>query len=289
MQTPCPYCGALTRPGAKFCPVCGQPLSGAAALPAGAQPTQLTSVSVDTLVTTKGQIFDLLTPIVIIGREAAEVQIADRLVSRQHARLEQTSTGWQIVDLNSSNGTFINGAQLVAQQPCRLQPGDQIVVGTTALTFNPIYGQARLPGLPANATQLYDPAIGLPAPIQAGVQWQQWQKPPQVEGHVVHIDATPHAENKSPWGRVALAGALAVVAPRLALVPMMLPGQVAVRNMRVEDRTSHRSVAVRIKGDLVGDINIGDVIAIWARTLPGGVLEMLKAYNYTTEQEVTPR
>lgn len=255
----------------------------------GALPTQLMPTGMATLVATTGQTFDLIAPSMTIGREAAEVQIADRLLSRQHARLEQTPSGWQIVDLDSRNGTFVNAIKLMAHQPCLLQPGDQILIGSTTLTFDPPSGQVLAPRLPNNATQIYDPSAGLPALVQSGGPWQQWPKPPQAEGRVAHIDATPHAENKSPWGRVALAGALAFVAPRLALVPMMLPGQVAVRDMRIEDRNSHRQVAVRIKGDLVGAINIGDEVAIWARSLPGGVLEMIKAYNYTTDQEVTPK
>jgi hypothetical protein len=34
------------------------------------------------------------------------------MVSRQHARLVRTATGWDVIDLGSQNGTFVNGEQV---------------------------------------------------------------------------------------------------------------------------------------------------------------------------------
>ncbi|MBU0490489.1 MAG: FHA domain-containing protein, partial [Chloroflexi bacterium] len=50
----------------------------------------------------------------------------------QHARLDWAGHAWVIRDLNSRNGTYVNGAR-VTSQPVR--PGDQIVVGQTVLVF----------------------------------------------------------------------------------------------------------------------------------------------------------
>ena len=66
----------------------------------------------------------------VLGREATcDVTIADRQVSRFHARLTPTPEGVMIEDLGSKNGTHHNGAQLSG--PVMLQDGDIVGVGLT--------------------------------------------------------------------------------------------------------------------------------------------------------------
>jgi hypothetical protein len=57
----------------------------------------------------------------------------DGRVSRQHAVIHRAPTAFILTDLNSSNGTFVNGAPIT--EPTVLHPGDQIRVGHTELTF----------------------------------------------------------------------------------------------------------------------------------------------------------
>lgn len=67
----------------------------------------------------------------VVGRDAeADLTLADPAVSRRHARLELTNDGWQIVDLGSSNHTFVNGDPIKEWQ---LQPGDLIGLGDCEL------------------------------------------------------------------------------------------------------------------------------------------------------------
>jgi hypothetical protein len=66
-----------------------------------------------------------------IGRsDDNDVAIADGRVSRRHARIEAGGDGFAIVDLQSSNGTFVDGANI---QRARLHAGASIVVGETVL------------------------------------------------------------------------------------------------------------------------------------------------------------
>jgi hypothetical protein len=66
-----------------------------------------------------------------IGRnEDNDVTIADGRVSRHHARIVLDGGGFAIEDLQSSNGTFVDGAQV---QHARLHAGASIVVGETVL------------------------------------------------------------------------------------------------------------------------------------------------------------
>ncbi|MDA0834227.1 MAG: ATP-binding protein [Planctomycetota bacterium] len=68
-----------------------------------------------------------------IGRGVRNtVRIHDTEVSRHHATLEANEGIYQIVDRNSSNGTFVNG---VAVRTRRLHDGDLIQIGRTILLF----------------------------------------------------------------------------------------------------------------------------------------------------------
>lgn len=68
------------------------------------------------------------------SREATwEVRLTDRAVSRPHARILRESAGCLLLDLNSANGTQLNGVQV--GEPAPLRHGDEISLGETRLTF----------------------------------------------------------------------------------------------------------------------------------------------------------
>jgi pSer/pThr/pTyr-binding forkhead associated (FHA) protein len=58
--------------------------------------------------------------------------ISDRLVSRAHAEISEVEGQWVLSDLNSRNGTLVNGRK-IRQHP--LRGGDVIVIGTQEFTF----------------------------------------------------------------------------------------------------------------------------------------------------------
>ncbi len=69
----------------------------------------------------------MLNRAVIIGRDAScEVIIADRQISRFHARVMPSSSGIILEDLGSKNGTFCNGKKV--DNSLVLQDGDTIQV-----------------------------------------------------------------------------------------------------------------------------------------------------------------
>lgn len=89
-----------------------------------------------------GQRWPLLRPI-IVGRDPqCEIVIADRQVSRQHARLVPSSQGIMIEDLGSKNGTHYNGQLLTT--PRLLQDGDVIQIAL-AQQFVFLSSDATLP------------------------------------------------------------------------------------------------------------------------------------------------
>ena len=71
----------------------------------------------------------------VLGR-AAESGLSldgDEFASAQHARIGSGPDGVWVEDLGSTNGTFVNGAQVEERR--LLQPGDVVRVGQTELRF----------------------------------------------------------------------------------------------------------------------------------------------------------
>jgi Protein of unknown function (DUF3662)/Inner membrane component of T3SS, cytoplasmic domain len=80
-----------------------------------------------------GQRHELAKRRVVIGRSKdCDIQVADANVSRRHAEVRQEGSAHWVVDLDSTNGTEVNGRRL---KRAKLRPGDTITVGSTKLVF----------------------------------------------------------------------------------------------------------------------------------------------------------
>lgn len=67
-----------------------------------------------------------------LGRSSgADLPLADRTLSRTHARIDVTPDGPVVTDLESRNGTLVNGARIA--DPVLLSPGDRVVLGETSI------------------------------------------------------------------------------------------------------------------------------------------------------------
>ncbi|MGB9377847.1 MAG: FHA domain-containing protein [Mycobacteriales bacterium] len=79
-------------------------------------------------------VHSLPADVVRIGRVATnDIVLNDLLVSRRHAEVRRTPAGTQIVDLNSGNGTFVNGQRV---QHAILVPGSLVTIGRHSLRFD---------------------------------------------------------------------------------------------------------------------------------------------------------
>lgn len=87
----------------------------------------------------QGVRFELDESPVRVGRDASSaVQLHDTEVSRQHAEIRRHEHAFTIVDLGSSNGTFVNGRRI---ERYALQSGDQVQVGSTLMLFTGPFGE----------------------------------------------------------------------------------------------------------------------------------------------------
>src|SRR5690606_7550307 len=80
--------------------------------------------------TLQGRRFPLGPGQTILGKaDSADIQISDSGVSRRHAKLVIDDEGIKLIDLASTNGTFVNGASI---ETTRLKPDDIIHIGAVA-------------------------------------------------------------------------------------------------------------------------------------------------------------
>jgi predicted lysophospholipase L1 biosynthesis ABC-type transport system permease subunit len=79
---------------------------------------------------------EVLTPAIVGRGTDADVVVDDPDVSRHHARLEAENGVVYVSDLDSANGTYLNGRRL--RQAIEVRPGDRIDVGTARLVVKEI-------------------------------------------------------------------------------------------------------------------------------------------------------
>jgi len=85
-----------------------------------------------------------LEPGTTIGREGCDITLPDPDVSRRHAAIQIMAGELSIEDLGSTNGTFVNGEQIMERRT--LRGGDEVRIGSTVWRLR----------APAEATRLSD-------------------------------------------------------------------------------------------------------------------------------------
>ncbi len=90
--------------------------------------------SMASIVLPSGQRISLNQGTVSVGRlPECTISVNDSNISRQHAEMRQGNGGYVVVDLNSTNGTLVNGVRISGEQ--RLADGDIISFGSTHVRF----------------------------------------------------------------------------------------------------------------------------------------------------------
>jgi DNA-binding winged helix-turn-helix (wHTH) protein len=85
----------------------------------------------------------------VIGRAPdATIQIDSPSVSRYHARILVSDAGAALEDLDSKNGTYVNGTRVVAAVP--LADGCEIKIGRIVLTFRIVTATSPTATVPAD-------------------------------------------------------------------------------------------------------------------------------------------
>ncbi len=112
----------------------------------------------------QGARFELTESVLGLGRDSSNaIQLHDTEVSRQHAEIRRDENTYVICDLNSSNGTYVNGRRV---RQHRLSSGDQVQVGSTLMLYTGPSGDV-------------DEDLAEKVDIASG-------QPPGDESHIIH-------------------------------------------------------------------------------------------------------
>jgi len=89
----------------------------------------------------------------VIGRDPEHADVAlmqDELLSRRHVMLAPQDDGVRVEDLDSLNGTFVDGDQIFT--PAHLATGGQLLLGVTVLELQTGTGMTSVRAIPKSLT-----------------------------------------------------------------------------------------------------------------------------------------
>ncbi len=112
----------------------------------------------------RGKRFPIKVPIVNVGRaDYNDIVLVDESVSTTHAKLQRREGIWILVDLDSTNGTMVDGERVEGEVP--LAPGALVRFGQVQTIFEPT--DDTIDPRKGSSTRLID-AIRLPDPPSSG-------------------------------------------------------------------------------------------------------------------------
>ncbi len=180
----------------------------------------------------RGRRFEVESGEVTIGRERSDVLLDDDgEVSRNHAVVRQSSEGFEVEDLGSTNGTFVNEQRI--SEPTRLSSGDIVRVGQTRfdVEIKEDPNKTVVSGLVAPPTQEHSPPPDMPPPAPPPAE-------PEDKSDVIANSDAPPAE--SQVDELPLPSSRRIEEPQAAPDPAMreetseLPGRTRVGGGEVQ-------------------------------------------------------
>jgi pSer/pThr/pTyr-binding forkhead associated (FHA) protein len=165
-------------------------------------------------------------PLTIGRKDSNHIVINNLAVSANHARVEFKQDGVFITDLDSKNGTFVNGLTVTTGQ---LKDGDEIIIGKHRLYFSDSDGGRRVMGNESPA-------------------------PPTVLDSTMVLDTTKHRDMLS---NIITGSVNPGAAKRKAPIPVLLyikggEGKVVLRN-KFTRIGKHETNDIIVSGLFVGD------------------------------------
>lgn len=133
---------------------------------------------------TKGTRFPLRTRLAHVGRGAHnDIRLNDESVSETHAKLQHREDGWYVVDMGSTNGTYVGGTRIAGER--KLDGSPDVRFGGMKMRFSageaPAPADVEVKGTRAIASveRPRKPAASVPstaaeAPVKGGVPGVVW-------------------------------------------------------------------------------------------------------------------
>ena len=93
----------------------------------------------------KGKRFELIAPLSHVGRgDHNDVAIRDESVSESHAKIQRREDAWYIVDMDSTNGTYVAGSRVYGE--AKVSSGGDVRFGGVKMLFRTMGGGQRATG-----------------------------------------------------------------------------------------------------------------------------------------------
>jgi pSer/pThr/pTyr-binding forkhead associated (FHA) protein len=87
----------------------------------------------------KGRKYEIRSPLAHIGRGAHnDVPLNDESVSDSHAKLQRRDDAWYVVDMESTNGTYVGGSRITGER--RIEGSPDVRFGGLKFRFTPVGG-----------------------------------------------------------------------------------------------------------------------------------------------------
>ena len=135
----------------------------------------------------KGSAFELGAEALSVGRDSSNrVRLADSLLSRRHCTVGRAGERLVLSDLDSLNGTFVNG------RPVRehtLADGDRVTVGESCFIF--LSGGGESPDAPSNPVTLSDRRMEAHSTVRLKAEEARYLRPPEAG----RVEASPAEES----------------------------------------------------------------------------------------------
>ena len=163
----------------------------------------------------KGKRLPVRAPVVNIGRaDYNDIVLPEPSVSTAHAKLQRREGVWVISDLESTNGTTVDGEPVKGEFP--LSPGATIRFGEVAVLFEPMDAGAESHASGTRVMQRIDAAPPPAAAAPAVPAEDAAARPPRPRPKTV-VSAPPKKSSVSTWA-LAVFIILAAVAAALVLL-----------------------------------------------------------------------
>lgn len=145
----------------------------------------------------KGQRLPIRTPVVNIGRaDYNDLVFGEESVSAAHAKLQRREEVWVLADLDSTNGTYVDGDRIHGEVP--LMPGATVRFGDVTVLFDPT--DTRGPQPPGGGTKVQGavaipdtprmPSVSTPKPARAPTRMPSRREQPGVPARALVVVVT---------------------------------------------------------------------------------------------------
>jgi len=136
----------------------------------------------------KGKRFEIFTPLTHVGRGAHnDISIPDDSVSESHAKIQKREAGWFVVDMDSTNGTYVGGRRITSERQLIGSPdirfgGIKMIFQVAAAPMDDAKSTRAITGMPRGQPRSAPTPAARPASAPSSIVSDPVEPPPPGRG-----------------------------------------------------------------------------------------------------------